>query len=139
MEGCTCPVADCLVHDEWYWRERRIADTPDDADTTPLSAVEKLRVRLIGATKARCFLPPAAPGVEWGCDPCGTVFHTVQVADGTWQWAVWTEDTCLHDDEWVVIWRYPDGTIDCATCGDRLALRGEWDAAPEIRTTIRVL
>lgn len=141
-DGCACPSWPCPVHGEWYWRDRRIADTPDHVDTTPLTDDEKLRVRIIAATKALCVrvAPPPAPDVEWGCDRCGTVFRTVVDDHGAWHWMVWAEpDRCLHDDAWVIIWRYPDGTIDCATCGDRLALRGEWDATPEIRTIIRVL
>jgi hypothetical protein len=140
---CICPHADCLVHDEWYWRDVRIAETPDDADTTPLTDAEQLTVRLIAATKALCLraAPPPAPNVEWSCDRdhCGAVFRTVMDDRGDWHWMVWTEDACLHDDPWVVIWRYPDGTVDCATCGDRLALLGDWDATPEIRTIIRII
>jgi hypothetical protein len=141
---CTCPFADCLVHDEWYWRERRIADTPDECDTTRLSDEERLRVRLIQATHALCLraAPPPAPNVEWSCDRhgCGTVYRTVMDDRGDWHWFIHAETGgCLHDAEWVVIWRYPEGTIDCATCGDRLALRGEWDATPEIRTIIRLI
>lgn len=137
--GCTCPCT-CLVHGAWYWRDQRIVDTPDECDTTPLSDEEKLRVRIIAAAGALCPLPPPAPNVEWSCDRCATVFRTVMDEAGGWHWAVWAEpEACLHDGDHVVIWRYPDGTIDCATCSDRLALAGEWDATPEIRTIIRVL
>lgn len=151
--ACICPTADCPVHDDWYWRDRRIVDADADVDMTPLSDEEKVRARVIRAAHSIPIkvAPPAVPNVEWSHTNLAggvTTFRTVEVA-GVWVWAYhdytpgphdhYTDGGCTHDAPWVVIWRYPDGTIDCATCGDRLAVRGEWDAQPELRTIIGLI